>query len=231
MTKPGETNIQMAHSLLTGDEEIDPRCQSRKEVYFEILEAIILALVALSTAWSGYQASQWSTYQTDLFYESSNLSLMSEELVLAEGQDTIYNTVTLNGWLIGQMQGRKYITKFYERRFLPEFKLAFDEWIKTDPLNNNQSAPGPRYMPGYRSSKMDEANELTKEVYAKYNEGMKAQFTARDYIRNTVSLAVVLVLVAINQRFEIRSVRRGLILVSLGLLAYSIINLLALPMF
>lgn len=119
MTKPGEKNIEIAHHLLEREEK-DQHCQSRREITIEILEAIILALVAVSTAWSGYQASQWSGHQTDLFYESTNLSLLAEGLILSEGQDTIYNTVTLNGWLIGQMQGRKDITKFFERRFLPE---------------------------------------------------------------------------------------------------------------
>lgn len=228
MSKPGETNVEIAHKLLEKEEK-DHQCKSQREATIEILEAIILALVAISTAWSGYQASLWSGHQTELFYESTNLSLIAEGLILAEGQDTIYNTVTLNGWLIGQMQGRRDITKFYERRFLPEFKIAFDEWIKTDPLNNDHSPPGPRYMSGYKSSKTDETKKLNEEVYARYNEGMAALQTSHDYIRNTVSLAIVLVLVAINQRFEIKSVRRGLILISLGLLAYCVMNLLTLP--
>jgi hypothetical protein len=33
--------------------------QSRFEM-IEILEAVILALVAVATAWSGYQAAQWA---------------------------------------------------------------------------------------------------------------------------------------------------------------------------
>ena len=66
MTAPGEKNIEIVHKLLE-KEEINPHCPPRKEVYLEILEALILALVAVSTAWSGFQESQWGGHQTDLF--------------------------------------------------------------------------------------------------------------------------------------------------------------------
>ena len=85
MTKLGETNIEIAHKLLER-EEVGPHCSSRREAYIEILEALILAVVAVSTAWSGYQASLWSGHQTELFYESTNLSLIAEGLILSEGQ-------------------------------------------------------------------------------------------------------------------------------------------------
>ncbi|MDD1757316.1 MAG: hypothetical protein LUQ22_01105, partial [Methanotrichaceae archaeon] len=126
-------------------------------------------------------------------------------------------------------QGDEQVVEFYERRFLPEFKIAFDAWIKLDPINNSQAPPGPRYMPEYRSSKMDEANNLTEEALVKHNEGTKARSTADDYVRTTVFLATVLVLMAISQRFEIKSIRTGLIILSFGLLLFGILSLFMLP--
>ena len=80
------------------------------------------------------------------------------------------------------MQGQEDIVEFYERRFLPEFKIAFDAWIKLDPINNSSAPPGPRYMPQYHSSKMEEANSLIEEAAVKVEEGTKAIATAHDYI-------------------------------------------------
>lgn len=154
---------------------------------------------------------------------------MAEELVLVDGQENIYNTDTLSAWLTAKMLGHEEIAEIYERRFLPEYKIAFDAWIQTDPINNSQSPPGPRYMSEFRSSKMEEAKKIFEEVSIKSNKGIAALSIAHDYVRNTVSLAIVLVLVAINQRFEIRLIRRGLILLSLGLLAYCLANLFMLP--
>jgi hypothetical protein len=127
------------------------------------------------------------------------------------------------------MQGQEDIVEFYKRRFLPEFKLAFDAWIKLDPINNSSAPPGPRYMPQYHSSKMEEANSLIEEATVKFKEGTKARATADDYIRNTVFLATVLVLMVISQRFEIKSIRTGLIILSFTLLSFGILTLFTLP--
>jgi hypothetical protein len=51
----------------------------------------------------------------------------------------------LNAWLSADIHGEKEVKNFYERRFLPEFKLAFDAWIKLDPINNSSAPPEPRY--------------------------------------------------------------------------------------
>lgn len=48
MAKPRDENIGIAQMLLGKDD--DKHCPSRREAYAEILEALILALVAISTA-------------------------------------------------------------------------------------------------------------------------------------------------------------------------------------
>jgi len=143
-------------------------------------------------------------FQAESYALASTLDLKANGLEISDGQDVIYNTNTLNAWLSADMHGEEQIMKFYERRFLPEYKIAFDAWIKLDPINNSQVPPGPRYMPEYHSSKMEEA-------LAKFNEGTKARSTADNYILITVFLATVLVLMAISSRFEIKSIRSALI--------------------
>jgi hypothetical protein len=129
------------------------------------------------------------------------------------------------------MQGQKQIAQFYERRFLKEYKIAFDAWIKTDPINNSNAPPGPTYVPGYRSSKMLEASNLSREALSKFDQGTKARATADNYVLNTVFLATVLVLAAMSQRFHIRSIRMGLIILSFLLLLFDIMNISRLQRF
>ena len=204
---------------------------SRLEFTIEILEAVILALVALATAWSGFQAAQWDGHQAELYGEANLLSIKAVSLNTSDGQDHLYNTNVLNAWLNANMQGQKEIAQFYERRFLKEYKIAFDAWIKTDPINNSNSPPGPTYVPGYRSSKMLEASNLSREALSKFNQGTKARATADDYVLNTVFLATVLVLAAMSQRFHIRSIRIGLIILSFLLLLFDIMNISMLQRF
>ena len=224
MAEAGDTSIEIVNKLCEPKEKNSPH-SSRTEFIIEILEAIILASVAVATAWSGYQAAQWDGLQSELYAEANFLNVKANTLAISDGQEAIYNTNTLNAWLNAKMQGDEQVVEFYERRFLPEFKIAFDAWIKLDPINNSQAPPGPRYMPEYRSSKMEEANNLTEEALVKHNEGTKARSTADDYVRTTVFLATVLVLMAISQRFEIKSIRTGLIILSFGLLLFGILSL------
>ncbi|MGZ4942232.1 MAG: hypothetical protein ACXVI0_10990 [Halobacteriota archaeon] len=146
MPEAGETNIEIAHTLHERNEKKAPR-SSRLEFRIEILEAIILALVAVSTAYSGYQAAQWDRHQAELYAEASSMNVKGNELAVSDGQDVLFNTNTLNAWLNAETQGNQSLAKFYEGRFLPEYKVAFDAWIKLDPFNNSQAPPGPRYMP------------------------------------------------------------------------------------
>ena len=129
------------------------------------------------------------------------------------------------------MQGQKQIAQFYERRFLKEYKIAFDAWIKTDPINNSNAPPGPTYVPGYQSSKMQEASNLSRDALIKFDQGTKARATADDYVLNTVFLATVLVLAVISQRFQIKSIRTGLIILSFLLLLFAITDLSMLQRF
>ena len=204
---------------------------SRLEFTIEILEAVILALVALATAWSGFQAAQWDGHQAELYGEANLLTVKAVSLSTSDGQDHLYNTNVLNAWLNAKIQGQKQIAQFYERRFLKEYKIAFDAWIKTDPINNSDAPPGPTYVPGYRSSKMEEASNLSREALSKFDQGTKARATADDYVQNTVFLATVLVLAAISQRFKIKSIRMGLIVLSFLLLLFDIMNISMLQRF
>jgi hypothetical protein len=230
MPEAGETNIEIAHKLCKTNGNKSPH-SSRSEFIIEILEAIILALVAVATAWSGYQAAQWDGHEAELYAESNILNVEASSLITTNGQELIYNTNTLSNWLNAKVQGDNELAQFYENRFLEEYKIAFDAWIKTDPLNNSQAPLGPIFMPEYRSSKMEEAANLSREASTKFYDGTKARATADDYVRNTVFLATVLVLMAISQRFEIKSIRTGLIILSFGLLSFGILTLIMLPRF
>jgi hypothetical protein len=78
---------------------------------------------------------------------------------------------------------------------------------------------------------MEEAGNLRSEALSKFNQGEKARAIADDYVLNTVFLATVLVLAVISQRFQIKSIRTGLIIMSFSLLLFDIMNLSMLQRF
>jgi len=79
--------------------------QSRWEL-IEIIEALILALVAVATAWSGYQAAQWAGKRAELYAKASRLRVTAEGLATLAGQERMYDSDTFDSWLAATLDGK-----------------------------------------------------------------------------------------------------------------------------
>ena len=182
----------------------------------EIFEALVLAIVAIATAWSGYQAALWTGHQSELYGQASKLRVQAEGAATYANQERLYNASTVVEWLKAEAHGDKKLIDLFERRFLPEFRPAFEAWKKTDPLNNPSAPAGPQLMAEYRSSKTEEAARLNNQATEVFEQGTKGRQYADRYVRATVTLATVLLLIAISQRFKTRRVRVGLLMIAMS---------------
>src|SRR5213595_1115592 len=95
--------------------------QSRFEV-IEIIEALILALVAVATAWSGYQAAQWAGKRAQQYAEASRLRVTAEGLATLAGQERIYDSDTFNSWVAAKLDGKEKAAEFFAPRFTDEYR-------------------------------------------------------------------------------------------------------------
>ena len=93
----------------------------------EIIEALILALVAVATAWSGYQAASWAGRRAEQYAEASRLRVAAEGLATLAGQERIYDSDTFNSWLTAKLGGEEKAAEFFERRFRNEYR-RFDNF-------------------------------------------------------------------------------------------------------
>src|SRR5438552_15831674 len=80
--------------------------QSRFET-IEIIEAVILALVAVATAWSGYQAAKWAGNRAEQYAEASRLRVTAECLATLAGQERFYDSDTFNSWLVAYIDNQE----------------------------------------------------------------------------------------------------------------------------
>ena len=195
----------------------------------EIIEAIILALVAVATAWSGYQAAQWAGKRAEQYAEASRLRITAEGLTTLAGQERIYDSDTFNSWLAAKLDGKVQAAEFFERRFRDEYRPAFAAWMKTDPFSNAQAPPGPIFMPEYHNAKHEQFLRLTKQAAEMADEGTKSGETGDQYVRITVLLATVLLITAIGQRFRFKTVRILFMILAWLLLCLPFWQLLTLP--
>jgi hypothetical protein len=186
----------------------------------EILEAIILAIVALSTALSGYQSALFDGESAKEYATSSRLRVQATNAQLTSNQQLIYNSSTFTAWLQAYDAKDQSLQGLLEKRFLPEYKKAFDEWVKLAPWTAPGIPAGPRYMPGYHDRLAEQAAELNKEATHAFDQGVSTRATGEQYVRVTVLLAAALFLVAIGQRFKIRGVRYSVNIVAGIVLLY-----------
>jgi hypothetical protein len=223
----GKSNIEIAHHL--HEQSHTGRRGSSFEEFIEIVEAVLLAVVAVATAWSGYEAARWDNRRAELYQESSKLRIAAEGLATLGGQERIYDTTTFNSWLNARSRNDQKLAAFLEKRFRNEYRHAFEAWMTLDPFNNSKSPPGPMFMAEYRNAKNDQAEILGNKATHLSDEGTSAGATGDQYVRVTVMLATVLLLTATSQRFRIPSVRSGLLLTALLALSIPLRNLITLP--
>jgi hypothetical protein len=84
-------------------------------------------------------------------------------------------------------------------------------------------------MREYHNPGLQSADRLNALASATFDQGAAAGDTADRYVRDTVLLASVLFLVAIAQRFKMRSVRATTTAVAVAVAAYTMFALLTLP--
>lgn len=124
MPEAGGSNIEVAHDLSKhgGDSH------SSTHSLLELAEALVLAIVAVATAWSSYQAALWSGRQAELYGQASRLRVQAEGTMAYANQERLYNASTVMEWLKAEAHGEKKLSDLFERRFLPEFQPAFEAW-------------------------------------------------------------------------------------------------------
>src|SRR5215475_2987381 len=194
MPDTGGSNIELAHHL----SEHEKSSGSFGTEKLEIAEALVLAIVAVATAWSGYQAARWTGLQAERYSVASRLRVDAEGAESTANQERLYIAVTVAEWLKAEAQGEHKLADIFERRLFPEFRPAFEAWKKTDPVNNPNAPPGPQLMSDYRSSQAERAEKLSRQAIQVFETGNEARERSDAYVRVTVVLATVLLLIAVS---------------------------------
>jgi hypothetical protein len=210
------------------EEASAPEAKGR-ERWLTIIEAILLAVVAVLAALSGFASAKWSTH--------SSLDLARASAARTEANRYDYQAASLrefdstmfDAWFTAYVAGNKAAEHVAEERFRPVYLTAFRAWLGTHPFTNPNAPKGPSYMPQYVIPQTAQANALDARANAYYSLGEQAGANADGYVRDTVYLASVLFLVGISGHFKVRVARMGLISIAGVILVFSCISLILAP--
>ncbi len=224
-----EDTTRKSTQISTGQQKQPLTRQQRIERWFEIVTAIMLGVVAVATAWSGYQAARWAGEQSTLYAKVSALRVESTRVSTLAGQYRLYDLVLFNNWINAYTQENTKLANSYEKRFRPEFRPVFEDWLALDPFNNPNAPPGPLFMPQYKISLEEQANQLEANAARTFDEGQAAKEQGDAYVLNTVFLAMVLFLTAIAENFKWNTVRAVILIVALVMLLFGLYHLITYP--
>lgn len=223
---PSEVGKEIAEHRHRSSEHGEATGQDR---WVTIVEALLLAVVAVLAAWSGYASAKWGTESSLTLAKASATRTEANRAYLDALETRNFDSSTFNAWFTAYAASDEKAMAVAEKRFRDEFDVAFQAWLATDPENNLDAPKGPTYMPEYELESQAEAAELDVRADELYQEGAKAGSNADDYVRTTVFLASVLFLVGISGHFRVRAARYGLVGVGALILVLSVVLLIASP--
>lgn len=203
--------------------------EDTRDRLLSIIEALLLSLVAVLAAYSGYAAAKWSTESSVTLAKASAARTKANRADLEGLQLRTLDSVSFNAWFAAFTAGNANAQRLAERRLRPGYRPAFYAWLATDPAHNPHAPPGPSYMPQYVISQERAATVYDAQADAAFAKGSAAGATGDKYVRDTVFLATVLFLVGISGHFPLRQARYGLIGVGTLILVFAVVQLLGLP--
>ncbi len=188
-----------------------PKERSRADRRIDTIAAVLLALAAVATAWSSYQASRWTGEQAKTFAAASAARVESTRASSLANTQTQIDVSVFTQWVDAALRDETELATFYQQRFRDEFKPAFRAWLRTDPFNDPSAPPSPFAMDEYRLAATRQADELSATAEASAEEARIYIQRATNYVLGVVLFATALFFAGISTKLN-STRHRGVIL-------------------
>lgn len=164
--------------------------------------AVLLALAAVATAWSSYQASRWTGEQAKAFSAANAARVEATQTSnLANAQKEV-DVNLFTQWVDAYLHRDLDVKTFYEQRFRGEFDPAFQAWLQADPFNDPSAPDSPFAMPEYRVAAEEQAAGLTATADATAESARQYVQRATNYVLGVVLFAVALFFAGISPKLS-----------------------------
>ena len=187
--------------------------ESQRRDWVEIAATVLLALAAVATAWSSYQATRWNGEQAKTSGRVNKTRIEAARAAdLANAQQQV-DVATFMQWVDAYARGETRLVTFYRARFRDEFKPAFNAWIATKPLKTPGAPRTPFVMPQYRLAAKAEAARLdvtAEELSAQVRRNIQR---ASNYVLGVVLFAVALFFAGMSTKLTAPGLRKAMLAV------------------
>ena len=186
--------------------------------WVEVAATILLALAAVATAWSSYQATRWNGEQAKTSGRVNKVRIEAARAAdLANAQQQV-DVATFMQWVDSYVRGDTKLVNFYRERFREEFRPAFNAWVATKPLKTEGAPLTPFAMPQYRLAAKAEAGRLDQMAEELAAEVRRDIQRASNYVLGVVLFAVALFFAGMSTKLTAPGLR--MTLVAIGCLLF-----------
>ena len=113
--------------------------EGRWERHFELAATVLVAMAAVATAWASYQPARGTASRRGPSASIAARVESTRAANVANRQGQI-DVSLFTQWVDAYARKETALAAFYDKRFRPEFKPAFDAWVAT----GRSRTPGPR---------------------------------------------------------------------------------------
>lgn len=167
----------------------------------EHVAVALLAITAVLTAWSGFEASKWSGEMSISFSRASTQRIeASREATTAEAARAV-DLQVFGIWLEATSERNGELAEFARERFTDHFAVAFEDWLATRPLRSPDAPRSPFAMDSYVPPGRAEAQEADARADAYFADALADNQRGDNYTLLTVLFALVLFFGALSNRF------------------------------
>lgn len=201
--RPSSVALPPRPTMTSGDAPLplSPTAR-RRTMVIDIATVVVMGLSSIATAWSSYQASLWSGVQSEAYARASGLRVESSRASGVASTLTTIDVSVFTSWVDATARGEEALAAFYEARFRDEFRPAFDAWVATRPLQNEDAPASPFQMSEYRISQAIQADSLLAAAEATFEDGREANRVGDRYVLTLVLFATVLFLTGLTQKLH-----------------------------
>lgn len=188
----------------------------------DLVYASVLGLTVIMTAWCGLQHELWSTEMIFELQDANEAHRVFTTTELKDRQAVMVDLFLFIQHIDAVQNNDTKLGEFYKNAFSPELKQSFDEWMKTDPMNNS-NAKTPFTMPDYQSKfESKKAIDSLQLFDAKSKNASNMRIIASDYVFFTTLFAGVSFLVGVGRVFPTKKIQRTFLI--MGIVLFSIIT-------
>jgi hypothetical protein len=181
--------------------------------WIEIVATVLLAVAAVATAWSSYQANRWNGEQARAAGRANAMRISAARAQgLAEGQTQVDVALFIQ-WVNATETDQTELADFYEARFRPEFIPAFEAWQDSDPLTNPEAPPTPFAMPEYQLEARTESEQFDAQSEAAAAAVQRNIQRSANYVLAVVLFAVALFFAGMSTKLKSPGTRTALLVV------------------